>query len=92
MYFTNLTGTILVQAKDKVKALHKLNLLIYWEGNTPYGLEYTQSKRKIYLHRAKVYKGKKSYTLDCGLYNPHTGEERLVKFDLDFNYVKELIF
>jgi hypothetical protein len=93
MYFTNLENTILVQANNSKEGLQKLGYVhIYLEKNRYYALDSLLSKTKIFLHKARVYKNKNSYTLDCGIINSLTNKEKLVKFDKDFKFIKELIY
>ena len=92
MFFTNLEGDILIEAKNKIEALQKITNYIYFDSNKPYGLTHCQSNEKIFLYRANVHKGKKCYTLFKGVVNKLTNDEEIVKFDLNFNYIKTFRF
>jgi hypothetical protein len=52
MEFLLINDGRIVKAKNKVEALRSSGYdFIYWEGNTPYGVEYPASKRKAYAIR-----------------------------------------
>lgn len=52
MEFLLINDGRIVKSKTKVEALRSSGYdFIYWEGNTPYGVEYPESKRKVYAIR-----------------------------------------
>jgi hypothetical protein len=44
-----------VLANSRIDALKRAGLLIYWEGNKPYGLAFIESKAKVYARLAGWY-------------------------------------
>ena len=92
MYYTNLEGTILVKAKNQLEALRKLFPYVYYQNNKPYGLNNPSDKKKTFLYKANVYKGKNSYTLFLGVINSINEYEQINKFDLDFKFIKSFRF
>ena len=49
---------VIVEAKSKLQALKERDLIIYWDGNHPYGVHHILSKTKVKAYSADGEYGK----------------------------------